>query len=124
MSTFGKGSVLAFLAVIVSLVAAVSAFGGSDAASATTVTVTAGKPTEFRFTLSKKTVVKGATTFKVTNKGTLTHNFKIAGKKTVLLKAGKATTLKVTFTKAGKFPYLCTVSGHAAAGMKGTLAVK
>jgi uncharacterized cupredoxin-like copper-binding protein len=124
LSTFGKGSVLAVLAVIVSLVAAVSAFGGSDAASATTVTVTAGKPAEFRFTLSKKTVAKGATTFKVTNKGTLTHNFKIAGKKTVSLKAGKATTLKVTFAKAGKFAYLCTLEGHAAAGMKGTLTVK
>ena len=88
------------------------------------MTVTAGKPTEFRFTLSKKTIVKGATTFKVTNKGTISHNFKIAGKKTVLLKSGKATTLKVTFTKAGKFAYLCTVTGHAAGGMKGTLTVK
>jgi uncharacterized cupredoxin-like copper-binding protein len=121
LSKFRKGSVLAILAVIISLVAVMSAFGSSDA---TTVAVTAGKPSEFKYTLSKKTIVKGLTTFKVTNKGTINHNFKIAGKKTVLLKAGKATTLKVTFTKAGKFPYLCTVSGHAAAGMKGTLAVK
>ena len=98
-----------------------SAFGSSDA---TTVTVTAGKPSEFKYTLSKKTIVKGVTTFKVTNKGTINHNFKIAGKKTVSLKAGKATTLKVTFTKAGKFAYLCTLEGHAAAGMKGTLTVK
>ena len=89
LSKFRKGSVLAVLAALVSLVAAVSAFGGSDAATATTVTVTAGKPTEFRFTLSKKTIVKGITTFKVTNKGTLSHDFKIAGKKTVLLKAGQ-----------------------------------
>jgi uncharacterized cupredoxin-like copper-binding protein len=124
LSTFRKGSVLAVLAVIVSLVAAVAAFGSSNAATATTVGVTAGKPSEFKFTLSKKTIVKGVTTFKVTNKGTLNHNFKIAGKKTVTLKAGKATTLKVTFGKAGKFAYLCTVSGHAAAGMKGTLTVK
>jgi uncharacterized cupredoxin-like copper-binding protein len=124
LSKFRKGSVLAVLAVTGSLVAAVSAFGGSDAANATTVTVTAGKPSEFKFTLSKKTIVKGVTTFKVTNKGTINHNFKIAGKKTALIKAGKTATLKVTFTKAGKFPFLCTVSGHAAAGMKGTLTVK
>ena len=124
MSTFGKGSVLAVLTVIVSLVVSVSAFGGSDAASATTVTVTAGKPSEFKYTLSKKTIVKGLTTFKVTNKGTINHNFKIAGKKTVSLKAGKATTLKVTFTRTGKFAYLCTLEGHAVAGMKGTLTVK
>jgi uncharacterized cupredoxin-like copper-binding protein len=124
LSTFRKGSVLAVLAVIVSLAAAVAAYAGSNAATATTVTVTAGKPSEFKLTLSKKTIAKGVTTFKVTNKGTLNHNFKIAGKKTVTLKAGKATTLKVTFAKAGKFAYLCTVSGHAAAGMKGTLTVK
>ena len=124
MSTFRKGSVLAALAVIISLVAAVAAFGSSGGATATTVAVTAGKPSEFKFTLSKKTIVKGATTFKVTNKGTLSHSFKIAGKKTVTLKPGKAATLKVTFSKAGKFAYLCTVSGHAAAGMKGTLTVK
>jgi uncharacterized cupredoxin-like copper-binding protein len=124
LSKFRKGSVLAIPAVIISLVAAVAAFGSSNAATATTVTVTAGKPSEFKYTLSKKTVVKGLTTFKVTNKGTINHNFKIAGKKTVSLKAGKATTLKVTFTKAGKFAYLCTLEGHAAAGMKGTLTVK
>jgi uncharacterized cupredoxin-like copper-binding protein len=124
LSTFWKGSVLAVLAATVSLVAAVSAVGGFDATTATTVAVTAGKPSEFKFTLSKRTIVKGATTFKVTNKGTINHNFKIAGKKTVLLKPGKAATLKVTFTKAGKFPFLCTVSGHAVAGMKGTLTVK
>ena len=65
------------------------------------MTVTAGKPTEFKFTLSKKTIVKGVDDFKVTNKGKLGHNFKIAGKKTVMLGAGKTATLKVTFTKAG-----------------------
>ena len=124
LSKFQKGSVIAVLVAVVSLVAAVSAFGGSDAASATTVTVTAGKPSEFKFILSKKTIVKGVTTFKVTNKGTFDHDFKIAGKKTVQLKAGKTATLKVTFKKAGKFPFLCTLEGHAAAGMKGTLTVK
>ena len=86
----------AVLAAAVSLVAAVSAFGGSDAATVTTVNVTAGKPSEFHFILSKKTIVKGITTFKVTNKGTIDHNFKIAGKKTVLIKAGKTATLRVT----------------------------
>jgi uncharacterized cupredoxin-like copper-binding protein len=119
-----KGSVIAVLAATVTLVAAVSAFGGSNASSATTISVTAGKPSEFRFVLSKKTFAKGVTTFKVTNKGTIEHNFKVAGKKTVLIKPGKTATLKVTFTKAGKFPFLCTVPSHAAAGMKGTLAVK
>ena len=124
MSKVQQGSVIAVLAAAVTLVAAVSAFGGSNALSATTVNVTAGKPSEFHFILSKKTIVKGRTTFKVTNKGTIEHNFRIAGKKTVLIKPGKTATLKVTFTRAGKFPFLCTVPSHAAAGMKGTLTVK
>jgi uncharacterized cupredoxin-like copper-binding protein len=69
-------------------------------------------------------VPKGAVTFTVTNRGKLRHDFKIAGKKTPLLSPGKRATLKVTFRKAGRFPYLCTVPGHAAGGMKGTLVVK
>lgn len=123
MRKFRKGSALVVLVALVALVVSVSAFGGSTAASATTVTATAGKPSELRFTLSKKTIVKGVTTFKVTNKGKLSHDFKIAGKKTPMVKAGKVATLKVTL-KAGKFAFLCTVPGHAAAGMKGTLTVK
>ena len=123
MSTFRKGSALVVLIAIVSLVAAMSAFGGSSSTAATTLTVTLGKPSELKITISKKTIAKGATTFKVTNKGALSHDFKIAGKRTVLLKPGKSVTLSVTL-KAGKFTYLCTVPGHAAAGMKGTLTAK
>jgi uncharacterized cupredoxin-like copper-binding protein len=94
-----------------------------SAPTATSVTVTAGKPSELKFTLSKRSVPKGLVTFTVTNKGALSHDFKIGGKKTVLLKPGKTATLKVTL-KAGKAPFLCTVAGHAAGGMKGTLTVK
>jgi uncharacterized cupredoxin-like copper-binding protein len=96
---------------------------GIHAAKKTTDVVTAGKPSEFRFTLSKKTVPYGTVTFRVTNKGTLPHDFKIAGKKTKLLSPGQSQTLKVTLKKGKKYPYLCTVTGHAAAGMKGTLKV-
>jgi uncharacterized cupredoxin-like copper-binding protein len=124
LSRFRKGSVLVVVIAGLALVASVSAFGGLRAATATTVTVTAGKPSEFRFTLSKKTVAKGVTTFKVTNKGTINHDFKIAGKRTAVIRPGKAATLKITFKKAGKYPYLCTLPAHAAAGMKGTLTVK
>jgi uncharacterized cupredoxin-like copper-binding protein len=93
-------------------------------AKATKVTVFAGTPSEFRFKLSKLTVPKGVVTFVVTNKGQLPHDFKIAGKRTPLLQHGKSKTLRIVFKKAKKYPYLCTVSGHAAAGMKGTLRVK
>jgi uncharacterized cupredoxin-like copper-binding protein len=90
----------------------------------TNVAVTAGKPSEFRFTLSKRTVAKGAVTFKVANRGKVAHDFKILGKKTKRLAVGKTATLRATFRKAGKYAFLCTLPGHAAAGMKGTLTVK
>jgi uncharacterized cupredoxin-like copper-binding protein len=89
------------------------------AATATTVTVTMK---EFKFVLSKKTVPHGTVTFKLVNKGKLKHDFKIAGKKSKLISPGKSGKLIVTLKK-GKLSYLCTVAGHAAAGMKGKLSV-
>jgi uncharacterized cupredoxin-like copper-binding protein len=91
------------------------------AGAASTVSVTAGKPTEYKFTLAKS-VKAGKVTFKVTNKGKIPHDFSIAGKKTALLKPGKSATLTVTLKK-GSSAYKCTVPGHAQAGMKGTLKV-
>ena len=107
----------ALLVAAIGLAIVPAAISKSSATQATTVTVTAK---EFKFTLSKRSVPKGAVTFKVTNKGKLPHDFKISGKKTPLLKPGKSATLKVTLSKGSK-AYICTVSGHAAAGMKGSL---
>jgi uncharacterized cupredoxin-like copper-binding protein len=111
-------SAAALLAVL-GIVAA-PALGARSHASATAVTVTA---TEFKFKLSKLSVPHGTVVFTVANKGKVPHDFKINGKKTPLIKPGKSAKLSVTF-KAGKFKYLCTVPGHAALGMKGTLTVK
>ncbi|MDX6619244.1 MAG: hypothetical protein QOK36_1630 [Gaiellales bacterium] len=91
------------------------------AAKTTTVTVAMS---EFKFKLSKASAPKGTVIFKVSNKGSAAHDFKVNGKKTPLVNPGKSATLKVKFTKAGKFPYLCTVPGHAASGMKGSFTVK
>jgi uncharacterized cupredoxin-like copper-binding protein len=124
LRTLRMGSLLVVVAALAVLVAAVAAFGGTDQKTATAVAVAAGKPTEFRFTLSKRTVPKGLTTFRVTNRGTINHDFRIAGKKTPSLAAGKTATLRVTFRKAGRFAYMCTLPGHAAGGMRGILTVK
>lgn len=107
--------------VLAALVSSASGLATPANTSAATVTVSA---TEYKFALSKKTVARGTVTFKVTNKGTIAHNFKIAGKKTPLIGAGKSAALKVVFTKSGKYPYLCTLPSHALAGMKGVLTVK
>ena len=58
----------------------------------------------------------------MTNKGKIPHDFKIGGKTTPVIKPGGSATLKVTLKK-GSSAYLCTIPGHAAAGMKGTLKV-
>jgi uncharacterized cupredoxin-like copper-binding protein/cytochrome c553 len=89
-------------------------------ATPTKVTVTM---TDFKFKLSKTKVPTGVVVFTVVNKGKTTHDFKIAGKKTPKIKPGKSAKLTVTFKKAGRNSYICTLPGHAAAGMKGVLAV-
>jgi uncharacterized cupredoxin-like copper-binding protein len=91
-------------------------------AAATSVSVTA---VDYKFKLSSMTAAKpGAVTFKITNKGQQPHDFKIDNKTSAMMQPGKSTTLSVTFAKAGKYPYECTVPGHAALGMKGTFTVK
>jgi uncharacterized cupredoxin-like copper-binding protein len=113
-----KGLVAILAGLVVGLAIALPA----SARSTATINVTAGKPTELKFTLSAKSVKGGKVTFKVTNKGALQHDFKIGGKVTPKVKPGKTVSLTVTLKK-GKAPYLCTVPGHAAAGMKGVLTV-
>jgi uncharacterized cupredoxin-like copper-binding protein len=116
-------ALFAVVALTAALALALPALAREDARTATTVTVNAGKPSEFKFKLSKLRVPKGVVTFKVTNTGALPHDFKIAGKKTKLLSPGQSQSLRVTFVAKKKYPFVCTVSGHAAAGMKGTLTV-
>jgi uncharacterized cupredoxin-like copper-binding protein len=102
--------------------AAGSASSGSQTrAAATTVQVQGG---EFFLKLSTKSIAKpGKVTFVFSNVGHVQHDFKIDGKVTPLIAPGKKATLAVTLKK-GNFPYLCTVPGHAAAGMKGSFTVR
>ena len=112
-------AVFAVVAVVVGIGAS-SVLAAQDSAKKTVVKVSALDT--LKFTLSVKTAKAGTVSFVVTNKGKLSHDFKIAGKKTPLLSAGKSATLTVTLKK-GKYGYMCTVPGHAAAGMKGTFVV-
>src|ERR1044071_5014956 len=107
------------------------------AAKVTVITVSAGLPSELQFKLSKLSKVPaGTVTFKVTNKGTVAHDFRICttavktskantcvGKTTPMLASGKSATLTVTLSKTGTYEFLGAVPGHAAAGMKGLLGI-
>ena len=90
-------------------------------ANATTIRV---KAREFLFRLSARSAPRGRVTFVVTNIGLSAHDFKIDGKKTPLIQPLKTARLTLTFTKAGKYPYRCTVFTHAAAGMRGVFTIR
>lgn len=78
----------------------------------------------WRFRLSAKSAAKpGTVTFVFQNVGHVEHDFSINGKQTPLIQPGQTAKLVVPFPKAGSYPYLCTVPGHAEAGMKGTFTV-
>ena len=127
-----RGGSLVLLAVmaVAGLATAIFVPGGGASSKAshatsrskatTHVTVTA---TDSKFRLSKRSVPIGTVVFTVTNKGKISHDFKIAGKKTPLLSPGHSARLRVTFSTKGRYPYLSTVSGQAAHGMKGVFSV-
>jgi uncharacterized cupredoxin-like copper-binding protein len=126
-------------------VSALAAFKSSAAAKPTAagkvtlINVSLGKPTELGITLSKFSMIPtGTVTFKVTNPGAGWHNFQVCakpvatpasaknacvGKKTAILKHGQSALLTVALSKSGVYEFLCSVTGHAAAGMKGVFGV-
>jgi uncharacterized cupredoxin-like copper-binding protein len=123
VSNVARSAVLAAVLVPAALVLAVSALAGPSRDTVTPPRITVNA-TEFKFALLPKTAKKGTVVFSVVNKGKIAHDFKIAGKKTAIIAAGKRGTLRVTFKRRGRFPYLCTLPSHAPAGMKGVLVVK
>ena len=120
MSSFRRGTVVVG-GVAAALALGVSAQAGPSAAPQR-VAVTA---TEFAFTVKPKTVRKGSpVVFTVRNRGRVAHDFRIGGRKTAVLAGGKTGTLRVTFKKAGRYRYICTLPSHAIAGMAGVLVVR
>ena len=93
----------------------------STSAKGATVQVKGG---EFFFQLSTKSAAKpGTVTFVFKNIGHVEHDFRISGKQTPLIQPGQTAKLVVDFRRNGTYPYLCTVPGHAEAGMKGVFTV-
>jgi|SRR5215210_2213971 len=110
---------LAGAALMLAALVAVPALARQDVAVSRKVIAT-----DLKFSLANKTAPPGQVTFLLNNKGKLPHDFKIAGKKTPRIAGGgRNATLKVTL-KRGKYTYICTVPGHAAAGMKGVFTVR
>jgi len=107
------------------------AAAGTAAAAATphVVKVAANPKNMIAFVQKKLTAPHGKITFAFTNAASLGHNFAVEKKgskkvlgKTATISGGKTVRLTLTLKK-GAYTFLCTVPGHAAAGMKGTLTV-
>jgi plastocyanin len=124
--TLFRSRSLASLAAVSAGVVAVTLPAAADARPAarktTVVKVVAGRPSEFRFTLSRTRVKAGRVEFKIRNKGKLSHTFSIAGRTTKAIAHGRSARLRVKLKK-GTYRYKCTVPHHAAMGMKGVLRV-
>jgi glucose/arabinose dehydrogenase len=98
-----------------------SGSGASAKAPAIVVRVVAK---DFGFSLSRRIVPVGRVRFIVVNKGVVGHDFALGSRKTAVLRPGGSASIEITFTRAGSYPYRCTVPGHAALGMKGVLTVR
>ena len=124
-TTVLAGAAALVVAALLTLALAQLAWAGTDSGTAATATTVQVKGGEFFFKLSTKSIAKpGKVTFVFKNAGHVAHDFKINRKVTPVIKPGKTAKLVVTFSKKGTYPYLCTVPGHAAAGMKGVLTVR
>ena len=125
MSSLRARSAGATATIVVALLAftpAAASLAAGSHASATRDTVGAK---EFSFKLSTRSIGRpGKVAFTVKNRGSIVHNFKINGKSTRNLQPGRTATLSVSFKKKGRYRYLCTEPGHAAAGMRGVFTVR
>lgn len=116
---------------------AASGHTAAPSAHSTVITVRAGSPSTYSFSLSKAVGLStGSFTFHITVAGKTPHDFKVcttpvsgaatdscAGVATKVLKPGQSASLTVTLPRTGLYEYLSSVPGQAAHGMKGLLAV-
>ena len=113
-------------------VAAVTLTAVAVALGATTILKISADKTKLAFSTKTLTAKAGKVTISMNNASVLPHNVAIragtSAKTKIIVKGqivGKGGTSKVTATlKKGKYRFICTVPGHEAAGMWGTLTVK
>lgn len=59
----------------------------------------------------------------LTNNGQMEHDFSVEGLTSDLIKPGASGELELKGVAPGEYKFICTVAGHEAAGMKGTITV-
>ncbi|MCX6408983.1 MAG: plastocyanin/azurin family copper-binding protein [Actinobacteria bacterium] len=107
---------------IAALAIAGSAVIAASPAMAATTTINAKTTSGLMLTGIPKTLKPGKYIFKYTNTSGLDHNLMVGSVSTPTFAKG---TKSITVTlKKGTVSYMCSVPGHAAGGMKGTITVK
>lgn len=113
--------VVATIGVIVAVVAepdASSSSGGNGAPIAVSLT-------EFAITPSTINAAEGEVVLEVTNDGTMVHNLQVTELDLITpdLNPGESATLDLGELEPGTYKVVCTIAGHEASGMVGTLVV-
>ena len=80
------------------------------------------------FILSANSAPRGVVIFKLhaTLKGNTAHyphDFSIHGHTSKLIRPGQSATLRVTFSRTGRYPWRCTFDHHASTGEKGVFTI-
>jgi molybdate transport system substrate-binding protein len=111
--------IVAGLIVLAASFLLLAAASGAPRAKTIKVTIT-----DSALRLSAKTATVGTVTFAVKNAGKAKHDFRIAGKKTPVLRPAQSAKLSVTFAKAGRYAYSSTVKGDVAKGLRGVFTLR
>ena len=118
-----KRAIRTLLVVVIAGAAALSV--AAVALGATSLSLTASK-TALKYNKKSLTAKPGKVTIVMKNPSALSHDIAVRGKgvKKVGKTVGKGGTSSVTLNlKKGTYTFYCSVPGHEAAGMKGTLKV-
>jgi plastocyanin len=130
-----KRRTLALCLALAALVLALAACGGGDdegepsgngGGEGTTLELVAGPGSELKFDKTSLEAPAGEVTITMTNDGDLPHNVAIEGngvdEKGEVVNKGSTSTVTATL-EPGEYTFYCSVPGHQAGGMEGTLTV-
>ncbi|MFM7871224.1 MAG: multicopper oxidase domain-containing protein [Actinomycetota bacterium] len=119
------GVAVAALFVAIAALTGLAEGQSSESGSEAGVTVVDVQLSEFAITPAAIVVPPGKVQLRVTNTGSMVHNFSIPAleKKTSDLLGGESEILDLGDLKEGAYDALCEIAGHAASGMVATLTV-
>jgi glucose/arabinose dehydrogenase len=105
---------------LIALAAVVASLGGAST-TAGTVDVTLS---DFGIRLSTGTVPPGRIVFRVLNRGNVSHDFEVDGRKTRALAHGRRQSIAVDLKRVGSYRFRSDLPGQAQLGMTGVLQVR